>query len=148
MLVLMLPVVTIFGLSVVALAVYESVEVIANLVTHANIRLPRAVERHAGYLLVTPSVHRLHHSTLQIETDSNYGNVFSFWDRLFGTYRSEAISDETFRFGLDDVSGDRAGSFDAQLRLPFALPGIAPPPRTPTDPGVDGPKQGSPAPTG
>jgi sterol desaturase/sphingolipid hydroxylase (fatty acid hydroxylase superfamily) len=147
MLVFMLPVVTLFGLSAVALAVYESVEVIANMVTHANIRLPKAAERYAGYVVVTPSVHRLHHSSLQIETDSNYGNVFSFWDRLFATYRSKAFSDETFRFGLDEVSRERAGSFDAQLRLPFTLPGIAPPQPTPTVPGLDGPKQVSPAPS-
>ena len=125
LLVFTLPVVAIFGLSAVALAAYESVEVIANMVTHANIRLPKTVERYAGWLLVTPAVHRLHHSSLQVETDSNYGNVFSFWDRLFGTYRSEAIQGEAFRFGLDEVSREDAASFDAQLRLPFTLPGIA-----------------------
>lgn len=148
MLAFMLPVVTVFGLSAVALAAYESVEIIANMVTHANIRLPRAVERYSGYAVVTPSLHRLHHSSLPIETDSNYGNVFSFWDRLFGTYRGEALSDATFRFGLDDVSGERAGSFDAQLRLPFTLPGIAPLQGTPPAPGRDAANQGSPAPTG
>jgi sterol desaturase/sphingolipid hydroxylase (fatty acid hydroxylase superfamily) len=124
LLMLTLPVVTVFGLSAVALAAYESVEAIANMVTHSNIRLPKAVERYTGWLLITPAVHRLHHSTLQVETDSNYGNVFSFWDRLFGSYRSEAIEGEAFRFGLDEVSREHAVSFDAQLRLPFTLSGI------------------------
>jgi sterol desaturase/sphingolipid hydroxylase (fatty acid hydroxylase superfamily) len=145
LLALTLPVVAIFGLSAVALAAYESVEVIANMITHANIRVPKAVERYAGWLLITPAVHRLHHSSLQLETDSNYGNVFSFWDRLFGTYRGEAINHETFRFGLDEVSQERAGGFDAQLRLPFTLPGIVLPQGKTT--GIDVPKQGSPAPT-
>jgi len=46
--------------------------------------------------------------------------VFSFWDRLFGTFRNQTIqSGETLRFGLDEVSRERSGSFDAQLRLPF-----------------------------
>lgn len=119
LLMLAAPVVTIFGLSAVTLAAYESVEVIANMLTHSNIRLPKAVERYAGWLLITPSAHRLHHSARQIETDSNYGNVFSFWDRLFGTYRSEPVQGEAFRFGLDEVSRDDAASFEAQMRLPF-----------------------------
>ncbi len=80
LLVFTLPVVAIFGLSAVALAAYECVEVIANVVTHANIRLPKTAERYAGWRPVTPAVHRLHHSSLQVETDSNYGNVFSFCD--------------------------------------------------------------------
>ena len=119
LLMLTVPVVTIFGLPAVTLAAYESVEVIANMLTHSNIRFPKAFERYAGWLLITPSVHRLHHSALQVETDSNYGNVFSFWDRLFGTYRSEPAQGEAFRFGLDEVSGDNAASFGAQMRLPF-----------------------------
>ena len=119
LLLLNVPVVAIFGLSAVTLAVYESVEVIANMLTHSNIRFPKTVERCAGWLLITPSVHRLHHSALQVETDSNYGNVFSFWDRLFGTYRSEPLQGQALRFGLDEVSREDAASFDAQMRLPF-----------------------------
>jgi len=75
----MIPIVVVCGLSQVVLAVYETVEVFANMLTHANVRLPRAVERHARALLVTPGLHRLHHSAFQPDTDSNYGNVFSFW---------------------------------------------------------------------
>ena len=43
-------------------------------------------KRVAGWLIVTPAMHRVHHSMLKSETDSNYGELFSFWDRLFGTY--------------------------------------------------------------
>jgi sterol desaturase/sphingolipid hydroxylase (fatty acid hydroxylase superfamily) len=71
-------------------------------------------------LFVTPGLHRRHHSALQLETDSNYGNVFSFWDRLFGTLWGEArASGAAFRFGLDDVNRARAGNFARQLELPF-----------------------------
>jgi sterol desaturase/sphingolipid hydroxylase (fatty acid hydroxylase superfamily) len=115
-----IPVTMAFGLSPVVLAVYEGVEVFVNMFTHTNIRLPDIVERYARSLLVTPDMHRLHHSAYQVETDSNYGNVFSFWDRLFGTYRGETIqSGETFRFGLDDVSRERAGNLASQLSLPW-----------------------------
>jgi sterol desaturase/sphingolipid hydroxylase (fatty acid hydroxylase superfamily) len=113
----------IFGLSPVVLAIFEGVEAVFTMLTHVNTRIPALVERYARSLLVTPSLHRLHHSTFQAETDSNYGNVFSFWDRLFGTYRGETIqSDEKFRFGLDDVSLEHAGNFHSQLKLPWAEP--------------------------
>lgn len=116
----MIPIILIGGLSPVALAAYEGVEAIVNMLTHANIRIPDAVERHARSLLVTPGLHRLHHSVVQAETDSNYGNVFSFWDRLFGTYRGKATrSDRTFRFGLDEISRERAANFSSQLELPW-----------------------------
>jgi sterol desaturase/sphingolipid hydroxylase (fatty acid hydroxylase superfamily) len=53
---------------------------------HANLRFPDWVERRLGWLLVTPIMHRVHHSRLPIETNSNYGGVLSIWDKLFGTY--------------------------------------------------------------
>ena len=116
----MIPVNVLLGLSPVVLAVYEGVEAVANMLTHANIRVPQSLERCVRWLVMTPSLHRLHHSTFQAETDSNYGNVFSFWDRLFGTYRGETIRpDGTFHFGLDDVSPERAGNFQSQLKLPW-----------------------------
>lgn len=116
----MIPFVVLGGLSPVVLAVYESIEIFVNMLTHANVRLPDVVERGARSLFVTPGLHRLHHSVVQAETDSNYGNVFSLWDRLFGTYRSETIQpDLTFRFGLDDVSRERAGNLGGQLGLPW-----------------------------
>lgn len=114
----MIPIVVVFGLSPAVLAVFETAEVFANMITHANLRVPGLIERHARALLVTPGLHRLHHSTLQADTDSNYGNVFSFWDRLFGTYRGEA-SGSAFCFGLDDVDRERAGNLAWQLKLPW-----------------------------
>jgi sterol desaturase/sphingolipid hydroxylase (fatty acid hydroxylase superfamily) len=110
----------IFGLSPVVLAMFETADLFVNLLTHANVRIPNAVERLLRLLFVTPHLHRLHHSPFQVETDSNYGNVFSFWDRAFGTYRGETIqSASALRFGLDDVSGERAGDLQAQLALPW-----------------------------
>jgi sterol desaturase/sphingolipid hydroxylase (fatty acid hydroxylase superfamily) len=115
----MIPLVVVFGLSPIVLVAYETAELFANILTHANMRIPDRVERLARALLVTPSLHRLHHSTVQIETDSNYGNVVSIWDRLFRTYRGEAVEPGSFRFGLDDVSRERAGDLGAQLGLPW-----------------------------
>lgn len=116
----LVPVSAVCGLSPLALGAYEIVELFANIITHANLRTSGAVESLVRPLFITPKLHRLHHSPLQIETDSNYGNVFSFWDRAFDTYRGETIQPgPALRFGLDDVSGERAGDLQAQLALPW-----------------------------
>jgi sterol desaturase/sphingolipid hydroxylase (fatty acid hydroxylase superfamily) len=113
-------VIAICGLSPVALAAYETVELFAIIITHANLKTPSAIES-LRPLFVTPRLHQLHHSPLQIETDSNYGNLFSFWDRACGTYRGETIQPgPTLRFGLDEISDARAGDLQAQLTLPWS----------------------------
>jgi sterol desaturase/sphingolipid hydroxylase (fatty acid hydroxylase superfamily) len=119
--VFMAVVVALFGLSAVILAAFEAADLLANIFTHANLRIPNAVERLLRLLFVTPTLHRVHHSPLQSETDSNYGNLFSFWDRAFGTYLGETIQPGPVpRFGLDDVSNHSAGDLQAQLALPWS----------------------------
>ena len=114
-------VIALCGLSPVVLAAFEAVDLFANILTHANLRIPGALERPLRLLFVTPHLHRLHHSPLPIETDSNYGNLFSFWDRAFGTYRGETIQPGLVsRFGLDDVSNESATDLQAQLALPWS----------------------------
>lgn len=115
------PPIVLFGLPPVMIAFYEGVEIFANMFTHANIRIPAPVERAmSALLLVTPVAHRLHHSSYQPETDSNYGNVFMVWDRLFGTYHHDPVRPNVpVRFGLDEVDDDRAGDLTWQLKLPF-----------------------------
>jgi sterol desaturase/sphingolipid hydroxylase (fatty acid hydroxylase superfamily) len=76
------------GLPVWALAVRALFQAPVSGLQHAAIRLPAGFESLAGWLIVTPAMHRVHHSRLKSETDSNYGELFSFWDRLFGTYSS------------------------------------------------------------
>ena len=86
---------------------------------HANIEYPRWVERAFGWLLVTPAMHRVHHSPDLLQTNSNYGNMFSIWDRLFGTYR---VPDPGFpeKFGLDRLQGERWQTFPGMLLTPVA----------------------------
>jgi sterol desaturase/sphingolipid hydroxylase (fatty acid hydroxylase superfamily) len=113
-------IVAISGLSPAVLIAYESIEALLNLLAHANIRLIPAIERVArAVFFITPAVHRIHHSARQEETDSNYGAVFSFWDRVFGTYRDKAAESGTFRFGLNEIDRERAQSLEAQLALPW-----------------------------
>ena len=73
------------GLSAQALGVYLLGSTVVSLLTHANLRLPAAIDRCLRVVVVTPAFHAVHHSDLQEETDSNYGVVFTIWDRLFGT---------------------------------------------------------------
>jgi len=114
------PIIVLGGLSPVVLAVFEAFEIIFTLILHANIRVPDTVDRLARVLVVTPYLHRIHHSPEQIETDSNYANVFTIWDRLFGTYRGVAMqSGDAVRFGLVDISHEHAGDFHYQLSLPW-----------------------------
>jgi sterol desaturase/sphingolipid hydroxylase (fatty acid hydroxylase superfamily) len=76
------------GLPVWALLTYEPIESAVRIFSHANLRVPEKVDRVLRFFISTPAMHRIHHSVFQPETDSNYGSIFSFWDRLFGTYTS------------------------------------------------------------
>lgn len=60
------------------------------LLTHANLSLPATIDRRLRWILVTPDMHRIHHSTQRDETDSNYGNLLSVWDRLLRSYRARS----------------------------------------------------------
>ncbi len=69
-------------------------------IEHANIKLNGNLDRLLQLLMVTPHMHKVHHSRDQGQTDSNYSNIFSFWDRVFGTYTAE-IDFQKLRYGLD-----------------------------------------------
>lgn len=77
------------GASPLAVLVFEVVLNATAMFNHANARLPLAVDRLLRLLLVTPDMHRVHHSIVIEETNSNYGFNLPWWDRLFGTYRAQ-----------------------------------------------------------
>lgn len=102
-----------------------------SLFTHADLRLPAAVERRLRWLLVTPDLHRVHHSVRRVETDSNFGFHLSCWDRLFGSFCSRpAQPQETMPIGLSQFRAPREQGLLALLGNPFRNT----PPMTPTDP--------------
>lgn len=128
-----LPMVVAFGLTPWVLAVYELLDVGVTLFTHSNLRLPARLDALLRYLIVTPDLHRVHHSTWQPETDSNFGAVFPFWDIVFGTYRTATREPhETMRLGLEEHRGPEANALLWLLRsiawgrLPGASPLPAP----------------------
>jgi len=103
------PIVAAIGLTPWVLVLYEVLDVAVTLWTHSNTRLPARVDRILRHVVVTPDLHRIHHSAWKPETNSNYGAVFPWWDLVFGTFRATARDGhERMRLGLDEVRGRAA----------------------------------------
>ena len=115
-----LPPVIILGLPMEVVALYLTLSTLNAQLEHANLRVPERADRVLRWLFVTPNMHKVHHSRVQRETDSNYANIFSIWDRLFGTYTRRADL-ETLRYGLDGFDHPSRQTLRGLLGLPFAL---------------------------
>lgn len=81
--------VVLLGAPALAVMIFEVLLNATSMFNHGNVRLPAALDRHLRRILVTPDVHRVHHSIVARETHSNFGFSLSWWDRLFGTYRAQ-----------------------------------------------------------
>jgi len=122
--VLMVPikvaVIFVLGPPVLAVLVFETAFNAVLVFNHANIRIPRAADRALRWFIVTPDVHRLHHSVDATETNSNFGFALTWWDRLLGTYRAEpADGHERMVIGVDQFRTRRDSWFDRLLLQPF-----------------------------
>ena len=99
------------GAPVLGVIVFEIVLNAGSLWSHANLRLPGTADRLLRIVVVTPDMHRVHHSIDRVETDSNFGFTLSWWDRLLGTYRAEprmgheAMAVGVAGFAVRDVLG-------------------------------------------
>jgi len=88
------------GISIGIVMLYQSLSVLFAHLTHANIYVPDSIDDALSYIFVTPNMHKVHHHYKLPLTDSNYGNIFAIWDRLFGTYIH--INDtKSLHFGID-----------------------------------------------
>jgi sterol desaturase/sphingolipid hydroxylase (fatty acid hydroxylase superfamily) len=106
------------GIPAQAVLIQRLLQAAFGIVEHSNVRLPREVDRILSVVLVTPNLHKIHHSRLLTETNSNYANVLTVWDRLLGTFtRSDRAY--TVVYGLEDVDPVQSGSFSALLTMPF-----------------------------
>ncbi len=113
-------VVAALGAPALAVFVFETGFAVLTLWTHANLSLPPKLERVVRWLLVTPTMHRVHHSERHVETDSNYGTFLSGWDRLFGTYTAQTREpQDTMPIGLGEWRGDETARLGFSLLLPF-----------------------------
>lgn len=112
--------VILLGAAPAAVIAFEMILNGCALFNHGNVYLPEGIERRLRYLVVTPDMHRIHHSTYQTETDSNYGFSLSCWDRLFKTYCAEARQAQTdMPIGLNGFRDAAELGFLRMLALPF-----------------------------
>jgi sterol desaturase/sphingolipid hydroxylase (fatty acid hydroxylase superfamily) len=89
---------------------------------HANVALSEATDAAVRAVLVTPAMHRVHHSIVRAETDSNFGFSVPWWDRLFGTYRARAAAGDAMQIGLTIFREPAASRLDRLLLQPFRRP--------------------------
>jgi sterol desaturase/sphingolipid hydroxylase (fatty acid hydroxylase superfamily) len=97
---------------------YQAISVVLSQFNHANISLPRGLDRALSWLIVSPDMHKVHHHYVLPYTDSNYGNIFSVWDRLFGTFQT--LDRAQLVYGVDthmDPAEHR--TIGALLMMPF-----------------------------
>ncbi len=113
-------VVAMLGPTVLAVFVFEAAFNVATIFTHANFSFPPAFDRILRTVIATPDMHRIHHSTLRRETDSNYGTMLSGWDRLFRTYtRGPERGPDATQIGLAPYQDARPAKLGWSLVLPF-----------------------------
>lgn len=109
------------GVSPIAVLLFETLLSSCAIFNHGNVRLPAALDRLLRKILVTPDMHRIHHSEIINETNSNYGFSITWWDKLFGSYCVEAAAGkENIVLGLSQYrQPERVNRFTALLMMPF-----------------------------
>jgi len=97
---------------------YQTLSVISTQFTHANIALPNKIDTFLSYFIVSPNMHKVHHHYKLPYTDSNYGNIFSVWDRIFGTFRY--LEKEKIVYGIDThLNPEENNRLNNLLKIPF-----------------------------
>ncbi|HWS12231.1 MAG TPA: sterol desaturase family protein [Rhodocyclaceae bacterium] len=123
-----LAVIAVLGAPAAAVLVFEVLLNATAMFNHANLRLPPRVDRLLRSLVVTPDMHRVHHSIEVAEANSNFGFNLPWWDRLFGTYRAAArLPQERMAIGVKGLTGsERCVRLTGLLALPFVGAGADP----------------------
>ena len=113
--------IAVIGADSASVLLFEIIFGCSNQLEHANLHLPSRLEAWLRQILVTPDMHRIHHGQEVAQTNSNYSTIFSWWDRLFATYR-EASSQEPLVIGLPDYPQPRHVRLGHVLAMPFDPP--------------------------
>jgi sterol desaturase/sphingolipid hydroxylase (fatty acid hydroxylase superfamily) len=117
---LFLGVIAVLGIPPGAVALAALVVIVQDLFTHANIMIPKALDRALRVLIVTPGMHRVHHSDSVPEQNANFGTIFSCWDRMFRTYSGVLpASASAPRYGLAELSNGSQLNAARLLLMPF-----------------------------
>lgn len=114
-----LVVVPLLGMELWQVAVYESVFLPVVLFHHSNVTVPRWVDYGLLALVVTPAMHRVHHSRLRPETDSNYGSVLPYWDMILRSFRLREDA-RSIELGLDEFDDERWHTLQGMMLTPLA----------------------------
>jgi len=108
------------GASPVGVLIFEVLLNATSMFNHGNVRIPPGFDRILRWLVVTPDMHRVHHSILARETNSNFGFNLPWWDRLFGTYRAQpAAGHDAMTIGIEQFRDPRELGLDRMLLQPF-----------------------------
>ncbi len=112
--------VAVIGPPVVAVLIFEVILNGTAMFNHGNVRMPKGLDRVLRLLVVTPDMHRVHHSVTIRETNSNFGFNFPWWDRIFGTYRAQPVAGHKgMTIGLAQFRDKKRVTFPRLLALPF-----------------------------
>ena len=106
------------GTPIAIVMLYQSMSLVFTQLTHANIKMPKKLDKVLSYVIVSPDMHKIHHHNMLPYTDSNYGNIFSIWDRLLGTYME--LDRESIVYGVDTFPDEKKNSNLLELlKQPF-----------------------------
>jgi len=115
-----LAVVAAIGAPAIAVLIFEVLLNATSMFNHANVRIPSRIDRVLRWLVVTPDMHRVHHSAEPRETNSNFGFNLPWWDRLFGTYKAQpAAGHDAMAIGIDTFRDPRELRLDRMLVQPL-----------------------------
>ena len=110
-------VILLFAVPLISVVIFEIMVLVSALFHHSNIVLPPRFENALSKIIITPSIHWVHHHAIRKDTDSNYGTIFSFWDKLFRT-KSNTKRTETMKIG---VAGRKDKGFIKLIIQPFSF---------------------------
>ncbi|MDL5510672.1 sterol desaturase family protein [Arenibacter sp. M-2] len=106
------------GAPIAIIMIYQALSVVLSQFNHANISLPKKLDEVLSWVIVSPDMHKVHHHYKLPYTDSNYGNIFSIWDRLLGTFMR--LSNNDIIYGVDTYPNEKENSdIGALLKIPF-----------------------------
>ncbi len=116
-----LGVIAALGASIASVVIFEIVFGLLNQLEHSNVQIPEPWETWLRWVVVTPAMHRIHHSQVKADTNSNYSTIFSWWDRLFGTYRF-GMDQQRMVIGLPEYAAPSDVGLGKVLAIPLGPP--------------------------
>ena len=112
--------IAIIGPSIALVIIFEIILNASSIFNHGNIKIKDKYDLILRRLIVTPNMHRIHHSVEEYETNSNFGFNFSFWDKMFGTYKSKSTKGDNLILGLEEFKNNKDKNIFTLMFKPFS----------------------------